>query len=314
MISTQTIKVLLDFFQKIAKSRGRASGRPAHGAKYPPVATGETPAPRTARNSRPPQRAKSPIVQSAIRRWRNPRPKAMAPAATPCGGGRWGPSFPLGVGAGIPDGPGWNAPWTRQECRVPRNGYTFAPVRRSTLPGTARRHTQVPPYERGRTAPLRWGRVRYQTRYDIRPPSTTRDGVGTAAFGFAGGSAICGWRFRTLRVFHAVRGAGISPAAAGDQRLCLWKPRFGQRAAGWQEVSARNFVSEQGPVSPPYWMYGKKLGRSYGAKGPATPADTPAVSCPTEKNRVKLLSLFLLMGFAAAPESAAYTAKTPETN
>ena len=82
---------------------------------------------------------------------------------------------------------------------------------------------------------------------------------------------------------------GISPAAAGDQRLCLWKPRFGQRAAGWQEVSARNFVSEQGPVSPPYWMYGKKLGRSYGAKGPATPADTPVVSCPIEKNRVKLL-------------------------
>ncbi len=51
-------------------------------------------------------------------------------------------------------------------------------------------------------------------------------------------------------------------------------------------------MSEQGAASPPYWMYGKKLGRSYGAKGPATPADTPVVSCPTEKNRVKLLTLF----------------------
>ena len=90
------------------------------------------------------------------------------------------------------------------------------------------------------------------------------------------------------REFRPLQRAGISRLARRDQRLCLWKPRFGQRAAGWQEVSARNFVSEQGAASPPYWMYGKKLRRSYGAKGPATPADTPVVSCPTEKNRVKL--------------------------
>ena len=92
--------------------------------------------------------------------------------------------------------------------------------------------------------------------------------------------------------FRAVRGAGVSLAAAsGYFARCGGRPvalppgplRFGQRAAGWQEVSARNFVSEQGPASPPYWMYGKKLGRSYGAKGPATPADTPVVSCPIEK-------------------------------
>ena len=81
----------------------------------------------------------------------------------------------------------------------------------------------------------------------------------------------------------------LRPATGG---AAPWKPRFGQRAAGWQEVSARNFVSEQGAASPPYWMYGKKLGRSYGAKGPATPADIPVVSCPTEKNRVKLLSFY----------------------
>src|SRR5699024_4512113 len=86
--------------------------------------------------------------------------------------------------------------------------------------------------------------------------------------------------------FRAMRGAGVSPAAAGDQRRCLWTPRFRQRAAGWQEVSVRNFVSEQGAALQPYWMYGKKLRRGYGAKGPATPADTPVASCLTEKNRV----------------------------
>ena len=59
------------------------------------------------------------------------------------------PPTTLNVGAGIPDGPGRNAPWTRQGCRVLRTGYAFATMRRSTLPGTARRHTQVPPYEYG---------------------------------------------------------------------------------------------------------------------------------------------------------------------
>ena len=136
-------------------------------------------------------------------------------------------------------------------------------------------------------------------------------GFGADAPGIAPSAdgALDDWGFRWLRPagFRAVRGAGISPAARGgyfarcDGRVfrplrratggaAPWTPRFGQRAAGWQEVSARNFVSEQGPASPPYWMYGKKLGRSYGAKGPATPADTPVVSCPIEKNRVKLLT------------------------
>ena len=138
-----------------------------------------------------------------------------------------------------------------------------------------RRHTQVPPYEHGRTAPFCWGAgtssdtvrhkaaVHHPVRGGRRPCGIRR-----------GDCAICGWRFGRL---------WISPAAADDRGCCLWTPRFGQRAAGWQEVSARNFVSEQGPGSPPYWMYGKKLGRSYGAKGPATPAVTPVVSCSIEK-------------------------------
>ena len=116
--------------------------------------------------------------------------------------------------------------------------------------------------------------------------------------GAAAGAMACGRGLRHLRmalrtlgdfarcggrVFRWLRPAGVSRLARRDQKRCLWKPRFGQRAAGWQEVSARNFVSEQGPALSPYWMYGKKLSRSYGAKGPATPADTPVVSCPTEK-------------------------------
>ena len=60
---------------------------------------------------------------------------------------RYAPPTILNVGAGIPDGPRWSVPWTRQGCRVLRNGYAFAHMRRSTTPGTARRHTQVPPYE-----------------------------------------------------------------------------------------------------------------------------------------------------------------------
>ena len=44
-------------------------------------------------------------------------------------------------------------------------------------------------------------------------------GVSPAAAG--GGFAGCG-----QRGFRAVRGAGVSPVATGDQRLCLWTPRF----------------------------------------------------------------------------------------
>ena len=84
--ATQKIKVLLDFFQKIAESRGSASGRPSQRAKYPLAAASETPAPRTARTPT--------ASQSAIRRWRNPRPKAMALAAAPLQGVDGGDHIP----------------------------------------------------------------------------------------------------------------------------------------------------------------------------------------------------------------------------
>ena len=71
------IKVLLDFFQKIAVSKGRAFGRPPQRTKHPRRVRRETPARRSGRN---PQ-----AFQSAIRRWRNSRPMAMALAAAPTG-------------------------------------------------------------------------------------------------------------------------------------------------------------------------------------------------------------------------------------
>ena len=145
--ATQKIKVLLDFFQKIAESRGSASGRPPQRAKLPPVATGEIPAGRSQRNARAAHGANSHSVPKRHPQMAQPPAKGHGPRRRPpTGGGRRGPFIPLGVGAGIPDGPGRNAPWTRQGCRVLRNGYAFAPMRRSTSPGTARRHTQVPPY------------------------------------------------------------------------------------------------------------------------------------------------------------------------
>ena len=123
------------------------------------------------------------------------------------------------------------------------------------------------------------------------------------ALGTIGDFAPC-----AARVFPPLRRAGISLAAASDQRRCLWTPRFRQRAAGWQEVSVRNFVSEQGTGSPPYWMYGKKLGRSYGAKGPATPAVTPVVSCPIEKKSSKT---FIFWCFGGKNGRAAAAARPP---
>ena len=54
--------------------------------------------------------------------------------------------------------------------------------------------------------------------------------------------------------------------------------QFRRLAARWQELSVRNFASGQGTVLQPYWMYGKKPCRSHGGKGPATTADTRAVS------------------------------------
>ena len=78
------IKVLLDFFQKIAESRGRASGRPPQRAKYPRRARRETPSGRSQRNTRPPQRAKSPSVPKRHPQMaQSPRQSRKAAVPTP---------------------------------------------------------------------------------------------------------------------------------------------------------------------------------------------------------------------------------------
>ena len=130
------------------------------------------------------------------------------------------------VGAGIPDGPGRNAPWTRQGCRVLRNGCAFAPMRRATVPGAARRHTQVPPYEHGRTAPhgLRAGTSSDTVRHKaaVHHPLTGWGRRPSALPGDAPSAdgAMDDWGFRPLRR------AGVSLAAAsGSFARCDGRPK-----------------------------------------------------------------------------------------
>ena len=130
-----------------------------------------------------------------------------------------------------------------------------APTFRMADGAYRRRHTQVPPYEYDglprmvRRAGTSSDTVRHKAavhhpvRGGERRPSALPGTAPSAdgALGTMGDFAPC-----AARVFRWLRPAGISPAATGDQRLCLCTPRFRQRAAGWQEVSARNFASEQG--------------------------------------------------------------------
>ena len=128
-----------------------------------------------------------------------------------------------------------------------------------------------------------------------RPPSTTPEGVETAALRLCRGDcAICGWRFGTLgcfalcaaRVFRPLRRAGVSLAAASDQRRCLWTPRFFEKNRvkllyGWGFIwiwcgaaesvrqrpqSMLRIVAVRGPSAPqprrnrvPYALVGRDL-------------------------------------------------------
>ena len=83
--ATQKIKVLLDFFQKIAESRGSASGRPPQRAKLPPVATGEIPAGRSQRNARAAHGANSHSVPKRHPQMAQPPAKGHGPRRRPCG-------------------------------------------------------------------------------------------------------------------------------------------------------------------------------------------------------------------------------------
>ena len=126
------------------------------------AAASEIPAPRTARNSRPPQRAKSPVVQRAIRRWRNPygvSRKAAVPTPTRVADG--GLFAHPNVGRGIPDAPKPHPIRGRQGCRplrrcwsTVRHGgggkpppYAVEPLGSQKLERACqRRDTQIPPY------------------------------------------------------------------------------------------------------------------------------------------------------------------------
>ena len=76
VLGTQNKKFYSIFFKK---SRGPGAAPRSRRARR------ETSAGRSQRNTCPPQRAKSPVIPSAIRRWRNPWPQAMALAAAPTG-------------------------------------------------------------------------------------------------------------------------------------------------------------------------------------------------------------------------------------
>ena len=103
-----------------------------------------------------------------------------------------------------------------------------APTSRMVDGAYQRRDTQVPPYEWDGSLFVVWGK-----REGRRPPP--REGWGRRPCGIRRGDcAICGWRFGTMgefapcaaRGFRPLRRAGISPRARGDQRRCLWTPRF----------------------------------------------------------------------------------------
>ena len=61
----------------------------------------------------------------------------------------------------------------------------------------------------------------FTSYFGKRPPSTTRYGVGTAAFGFAGDCAICGWRFGRLGISLAAASEYFAPCAARPKALPL---------------------------------------------------------------------------------------------
>ena len=105
---------------------------------------------------------------------------------------------------------------------------------------------------------------------------------------------------RALRddgVFRWLRPAGVSRRARRDRGAAPGPRDFGLPAARWQEWSARNFSSEQGVGSQPYWMYGKKPHRSYGGKGPASTADTRVAGSPVRKKSSKTFIFVLLRPF-----------------
>ena len=200
------IKVLLDFFQKIAVSKGRAFGRPPQRAKYPRRARREI----LNRPQRHPQMAQSP------RRSR----KAAVPTPSRGGGRR-----PFTV-------PGIVFPTLgRNRNPLPAAGASPRPTQRNQsacgkwrLPTSG--GTQVPPYV------LYWWYVRVCGLADDprRPPR----GGGGEGHGLRPGVAPSADGAWDDRGFRPLRRAGVSLAAASGSFApcaarpgrCPWTPRF----------------------------------------------------------------------------------------
>ena len=154
---------------------------------------------------RPSQRAKSSAFQTAIRRWRNLRPTAMVPAAAPSGGGQRGPSMDgstLGVFGLLR--------WTvgRDLCVPPLwHGLSIPSGVGAGIPDGPGKNT---PRTRQGCRVLRNGHCTDDPR---RPPLQGRRRGSWPLAGIAPSADGAG----DDRGFRAVRGAGISPATAGDR-------------------------------------------------------------------------------------------------
>ena len=83
----------------------------------------------------------------------------------------------------------------------------------------------------------------------------------------------------------------ISRRARRNQRLCLWKPRFGLFAVRWQEWSARDFSSGQDAGSQPYVCMARNRSAVLAEKIRRAPQTHGRWTALTRKNRVKLLFL-----------------------
>ena len=102
-----------------------------------------------------------------------------------------------------------------------------APIRRSTVPGTARRHTQVPPYEHGRTAPrgLRAGTSSDTVRHKAAVHHPLWGGDGDLRAYALGIAPVATGAWGRWSVSPAAAGGCFAPCAARPGR-CPWTPRF----------------------------------------------------------------------------------------
>ena len=188
---------------------------------------GAAPRSRRARREIPARRnGRNPLsVQSAIRRWRNPRPTAMVPAAAPCGGGRRGPygssqarTHPVGADAHIgphtapsysPPGASVCAPYHHilYFAGASAHRYVFAPVHWTATPGTAGTMWASSPTNMDELLRVVCGACTSSNtarhKAAVHHPLT---GWGRRPCGIRRGNcAICGWRYGRLGISRRAR-------------------------------------------------------------------------------------------------------------